>query len=203
MTWGKRRAIVIAVIVLFFIGIFWAASKPPRLMSNSVLVIDAAGAIEEQRPNDFFSALSGSKIPVFHEYLDAIDHARSDARIAGLVVRIGTLQTGWGKLEEIRSHLIDFRKSGKPEICYLGHDGVGNPEYYLASACDKIWLVPTDPVSVHGMMAEALFLRGTLDKLKVVPEFYHIAEFKTASNLFTEKKFTPAHREEVDSLLVS
>jgi len=203
MTWGKRRAIVIAVIVLFFIGIFWAASKPPRLMSNSVLVIDAAGAIEEQRPNDFFSALSGSKIPVFHEYLDAIDHARSDARIAGLVVRIGTLQTGWGKLEEIRSHLIDFRKSGKPEICYLGHDGVGNPEYYLASACDKIWLVPTDPVSVHGMMAEALFLRGTLDKLKVVPEFYHIAEFKTASNLFTEKKFTPAHKEEVETLLHS
>jgi protease-4 len=172
-------------------------------MSNSVLVIEAAGAIEEQRPNDFFSALSNTKTLVLHDYLDAIDQARNDSHISGLVVRIGSLQTGWGKLEEIRSHLIDFRKSGKPEICYLGHDGVGNPEYYLASACDKIWLVPTDPVSVHGMMAEALFLRGTLDKLKVVPEFYHIAEYKTASNMFTEKKFTPEHKEEVETLLQS
>src|SRR5271168_3511889 len=203
MTWGKRRAIVITFIVLFLICFFWATSKGPRLMSNSVLVIDAAGAIEEQRPVDFFSTLSGGKVPVLHDYLDAIDQARNDSHITGLVVRIGSLQTGWGKLEEIRSHLIDFRKSGKPEICYLGHDGIANPEYYLASACDKIWLVPTDPVSIRGMMAEALFLRGTLDKLKIVPEFYHIAEFKTATNMFTEKKFTPAHREEVEGLLHS
>ena len=52
-------------------------------------------------------------------------------------------------------------------------------------------------------MAQATFFRGTLDKLKVVPEFYHIAEFKTAGNTFTEKKFTPAHREEVQGLLTS
>jgi protease-4 len=36
-----------------------------------------------------------------------------------------------------------------------------------------------------------------------VPEFYHIAEYKTAGNMFTEKKFTPAHREEVENLLHS
>jgi protease-4 len=53
------------------------------------------------------------------------------------------------------------------------------------------------------MMAEAIFVRGTLDKLKIVPEYYHIAEFKTAGNTFTEKKFTPAHKEEVESLLHS
>ena len=52
-------------------------------------------------------------------------------------------------------------------------------------------------------MAEAMFLRGTLDKLKIIPEFYHIAEFKTATNMFTEKKFTPPHREEVESVLRS
>ena len=203
MTWGKRRAIIIVVTIAFLVVCVWAASKPPRLPSNSVLVIDAAGVIEEQRPNDFLSALNGNKEPVLHEYLDAVDQARSDPRVDGLVVRIGPLQTGWGKLEEIRSHLINFRTSGKPEICYLGHDGVGNPEYYLATACDKIWLVPTDPLSIHGMMAEALFLRGTLDKLRIVPEFYHIAEYKTAPNVFTEKKFTPAHKEEVETLLRS
>ncbi len=203
MTWGKRRAIVIIVLFVFLILIFWAASKPGiRVASNSVLVIDATGQIEEQRVPDFFSAFNGT-VPVLHDYLDALDNARTDPRITGLVVRIAPLETGWAKLEEIRSHLLAFRTSGKPSICYLGYDGIQNQEYYLASACQQIWLVPTTPVSIRGMMAEAIFVRGTLDKLKIVPEYYHIAEFKTAGNMFTEKKFTPAHKEEVESLLRS
>ena len=203
MTWGKRRAIVIIVLFVFVILIIWAASKPGiRVASNSVLVIDATGQIEEQRVPDFFSAFNGT-VPVLHDYLDALDNARTDPRITGLVVRIAPLETGWAKLEEIRNHLLAFRASGKPSICYLGYDGIQNQEYYLASACQQIWLVPTTPVSIRGMMAEAIFVRGTLDKLKIVPEYYHIAEFKTAGNMFTEKKFTPAHKEEVESLLHS
>lgn len=203
MTWGKRRAIVITAVVLFFVLMVWMVSRPIHVLRKSELVIDAAGAIEEQRPEDIFSAFGGNNTPVLHEYLDAIDSARNDSRITGIVVRIAPLETGWGKVEEIRSHLLNFRKSGKPSLCYLGYDGVGNLEYYLASACQEIWLVPTTPVSIRGMMAEAMFFRGSLDKLKIVPEYYHIAEFKTASNEFTEKKFTPAHREEMESLLWS
>jgi protease-4 len=201
MTWGKRRALVIGFLVLFFIIVIWAASKPARLPSNAVLVIDADGEINEQRAPDFFADLSGGGAPVLHDYLDAIDAARGDSHIRGLVVRVAPLATGWAKLEEIRAHLIEFRKSGKPSICYLGYDGVANPEYYLASACQQVWVVPQSSVIVHGMMAQALFLRGTLDKLKIVPEYYHIAEYKTAGNTFTEKKFTPAHKEEVEGLL--
>ena len=203
MTWRKRRALIIGLVIFFFVLLIWAASKPARLASNSVLVLDADGEISEQRQPDFFTAFSGSRVPVLHDFVDAIDAARTDARIVGVVVRIAPLQTGWGKLEEIRTHLLEFRKSGKPSICYLGYDGIGNPEYYLASACQQVWLVPTAPVNIRGMMAEALFVRGTLDKLKVVPEFYHIAEYKTAGNMFTEKKFTPTHREEVENLLHS
>ena len=205
MTWGQRRAIIIIVLAVFLVVLFFAAMKPSRMIlpSNAVLVIDATGQIEEQRSPDLFSAFSGFTTPVLHDYVDAIDAAAKDSHIAGLVVRIAPLETGWGKLEEIRSHLLAFRKSGKPSICYLGYDGIGNPEYYLATACQQIWLVPTAPVSIRGMMAEALFFRGTLDKLEIVPEFYHIAEYKTAGNTFTEKQFTPAHKEEVEGLLHS
>ena len=202
MTWGKRRAIVIVIVVLFLAGFFWLVWQPARLAPDSVLVIDADGQINEQQQNDLLHALNGYQ-PVLHDYLDAIDAAARDPRIAGIVVRVAPLQTGWGKIEEIRSHLIQFQKSGKPSICYLGYDGIGNPEYFLATGCSQIWLVPTVPVNIRGMMAEALFLRGTLDKLKIVPEYYHIAQYKTATNIYTEKKFTPAHKEEVESLLQS
>ena len=201
MTWGKRRALVIVLVIVAVVIFIVIASQPARVASNSVLVLDVSGEINEQRAMDIFSALGGEFIPVQHDFIDALDTAKSDPHIDALVVKIGPLATGWGKLEEIRSHILAFRTSGKPSICYLGGDGIGNLEYYVASACDKIWLVPTAPVSIHGMMAEALFLRGTLDKLKIYPDYYHIAEYKTASNQLTEKKFTPAHREEVDSLL--
>jgi len=204
MSWTKRRAIIISVIAVVFILIAWAALQPTHIpLAKSVLVIDAQGEITEQRSMDILSALGGSNTPVLHDYLDAIDAARTDPRIVGMVVRIGPLSTGWAKLEEIRSRLIAFQSSGKPSICYLGYDGIENGEYYLASACKQIWLVPSAPVNIHGMMAEATFYRGALDKLKIVPEYYHIAEYKTAGNEYTEKKFTPAHREEVESLLHS
>ncbi|MFZ0967686.1 MAG: S49 family peptidase, partial [Candidatus Acidiferrales bacterium] len=204
MTWGTRRALIIILVLLFaviFIGI--AVSSPVHISSNSVLVLNVDGEIEEQRPTDFFTALNGDATPVLHDFTDELDAAKNDSRISALVVKIGPLATGWGKLEEIHSHLLSFRESGKTSICYLGGDGAGNAEYYVASACSDVWIVPTSEIWVRGMMGEATFLRGALDKLKIIPDYYHIAEYKTASNQLTEKKFTPAHREEVESIVRS
>ena len=208
MTWGQRRTLVIllviaAVVLFIWIVPHWAFTSGGTISSNSVLVLDLNGSIEEQRAADLSSVFFGSQTLVLHEINDAIDSARTDPRIEGLVVRIGPLETGWAKLEEIHSHLLAFHASGKPSICYLGYDGAENAEYYVATGCDQVWLGPSNPLGVRGMMAEATFLRGTLDKLKIVPDFYHIAEFKTATSQYTEKKFTPAHREEVESLLTS
>ena len=208
MTWGQRRTLVIllviaAVVLFIWIVPHWAFSTGETISSNSILVLDLNGSIEEQRAADLSRVFFGSQTLVLHEINDAIDSARTDPRIKGLVVRIGPLETGWAKLEEIHSHLLAFHASGKPSVCYLGYDGEENAEYYTATGCAQVWLGPSNPLGVRGMMAEATFLRGTLDKLKVVPDFYHIAEFKTATNQYTEKKFTPAHREEVESLLTS
>jgi protease IV len=208
MTWGQRRTLVIllvvaAVVIVFWTIPHWSFFAGPAVSWNSVLVLDLSGPIEEQQPPDVSSFFLGSQPLVLHEINDAIDQARSDSRIKGLVVRIAPMDAGWAKLEEIHRHLLDFRVSGKPSVCYLGYDGEENEEYYVATGCDQIWLAPTNPLGVRGMMAEATFLRGTLDKLRIVPDFFHIAEYKTATNELTEKKFTPAHREEVTSLLTS
>src|SRR5262249_26856826 len=46
----------------------------------------------------------------------------------------------------------------------------------------------------------AVFLRGTLDKIGAYPDLHHIGDYKTASNQFTEKTYTAAHREMDQSL---
>lgn len=206
MTWAQRRTLVILFVIVAVVILFWAVPRwsfvsGPAISSNSELVLDLSGSIVEQQPPDISNFLLGSQPLVLHEIDDAIDQARSDSRIRGLVVRIAPMNTGWAKLEEIHQHLLAFRSSGKPSLCYLGYDGEENQEYYVATGCDQIWLVPTNTLDIRGMMAQATFLRGALDKLHVVPNFLHIAEFKAATNEYTEKKFTPAHREEVTSLL--
>src|SRR5262249_14037952 len=85
-----------------------------------------------------------------------------------------------------------------PTIAYLEYGG--EQEFYLATACDKVFLMPTSTLDLTGVASYELFLRGTLDKIGAYPDAMHIGEYKTASNNFTEKTFTPAHREMAESL---
>ncbi len=101
-------------------------------------------------------------------------------------------------MQELREAILDFRRSGKPAVAYL-EDG-GQPDYYLATACERIYLMPSSPLQVTGMATYELFLRGTLDKIGAYADMLHIGEYKTAVNQLTEKTFTPAHREMTTSL---
>jgi protease-4 len=70
----------------------------------------------------------------------------------------------------------------------------------VATACDRIILHPLGWLGINGIGGDVPFLKGALDKLGVRAEFEHVEEYKTAANMFTEKGFTPAHREEMESL---
>src|SRR5919201_6850005 len=115
--------------------------------------------------------------------------------IAGFVVLYVPF---WGKVQEIREAVLDFKKSGKPIYAYLEYGG--DREYYLATAADKVFLMPSSPLDLVGVATYELFLRGTLDKIGATPDLHHIGNYKTAVNTFTQKGFTPAHKEMDESL---
>ena len=76
-----------------------------------------------------------------------------------------------------------------------------NRSYYLASACQTLDMLPKSEFHLHGMMASTTFMRGTFDKLGIYPDFLHIGDYKNATNVYTEKKFTAAHREATKALV--
>ncbi len=104
----------------------------------------------------------------------------------------------WGKVQEVRDAMLDFKKSGKPLYAYLEYGG--DREYYLATAADKVYLMPSTSLDLVGVATYSLFLRGTLDKIGAYPDLRHIGDYKTAVNTFTEKGYTAAHREMDESL---
>ena len=183
------------------IGVLALMMRGPggTLSSRSYLYLDLEGEIPEQPPSELGSFLERQP-PSLRALVDSLDRAAGDPRITAVVVRVSSLpDSGWATVQELRDGITRFRKSGKPAYAYL--EVAGNKEYYLATACSKIYAVPTAILDITGLSAEVTFLRGTLDKLGVQAQFEGVGKYKNAPNQFTEKGFTEPHREQMDALL--
>ncbi len=180
--------------------VYLVATREPMVASRSTLVLRLSGELTEGGPEDGVSGwLTGGRRPTVRGIVDNLRKAKRDPRITGVLVMPSGMQaTYWAKLQEIRDALIDFRKSGKSATAYLEYGG--DREYFLATGCGRIFLVPSSPLDVVGVATYEMFLRGTFDKIGAYPDMYHIGDYKTASNQLTEKGFTPAHREMDESL---
>jgi protease-4 len=187
-------AVLTSAAGLAFVYTFVGGPRP--IPSNATLVLRVSADLPEHQPAGL--PAFWREEPTLNGLIGALRRAKSDARIKGVVVSPGGAAALWGKTQELRDALLEFRRAGKPLIAHLEYGG--NQEYYLASACDKVYLMPSGTLDLAGLASYELFLRGTLDKLGIYPDLVHIGDYKTAVNTFTEEGFTPAHREMATSL---
>jgi protease-4 len=198
---ASRRGVVI-VFVLLTVAVMFSISglvllamltpPVPTVQANSTLDLPLQAPFQEIDRIDLFSPLVDRPLTL-RQTVDVIRRARTDDRVTSLVVRPQAAGALWAQLQEVRSALVDFRASGKPVTAYLEYGGAA--EYYLASAADRVLMMPAGQLDLTGVATYEIFLRGTMDKLGVLPDLLHIGDYKTASNTFTERTFTPAHRE--------
>ncbi len=188
-------AVVVSVTGLAFIGL--AVGRAPQISSNSTLLIDVSGDLLEAEPTSVLGQFFESP-PTVRSVVDALRKAAIDRRVSSVIIRPTSASALWGKVQEIRDAIVDFKRSKKPIIAFLEYGG--DQPFYLASACDKVFLMPTASLDLTGMASYELFLRGGLDKIGAYPDVLHVGEYKTAANTFTERSFTTAHREMTESL---
>jgi protease IV len=183
-----------AVVLMFF-----AASRGPSVPSSATLVLRPGGSLPDVAPDDVMGQVFGRDGNTVRGFIDALAKARRDERVRGVLLMPSTLDLPyWGKVQEMRDAIVAFRKSGKTVTAFLEYGG--DREYYLASAADRVFLLPTSSLDLTGVASYEMFLRGTLDKLGAYADFVHIGDYKAAPNQLTEKGFTPAHREMAQSL---
>ncbi|MFQ5776433.1 MAG: signal peptide peptidase SppA [Terriglobia bacterium] len=198
MALRKGRLILILALVLV-VGLIILGQLQQRVPARTVLKLTIAGLVAEEDWPDFSAEFWEGDVTVFRHLLDALDRARTDDRIAGVSLEVRGVGMSFGKVQELRAKLAEFTASGKFCTSYL--EMGTNRSYYVASACPEVYLTPTSNLLLTGLMGHTTFLRGTLDKLHIHPDYYHIAEYKSAKNILTEKRYTSAHREVVTSLL--
>jgi protease-4 len=201
----RRGLWLVIVLIVFAVSIsafgmlllFSAVGREPRVTGNSTLVLRIGGDLNEMEPGGVLGPFLEGR-PTVRGVVEMLRKAKADKRITSLILKPSGSGALWGKVQEVRDAVADFRRSGKPAIAYLEYGG--EQEFYLATACDKVFLMPSATLDLTGMASYELFLRGTLDKIGAYPDALHIGEYKTASNTLTEHTFTPAHREMAESL---
>jgi protease-4 len=203
-----RRGIAIVFVLLgvafllsmsAFVAMYLLVGRTPSVPANAVLTLEIGGDLAEMAPTDVVTVLTGSRRPTVRGVVDNLHKAKVDKRVSAVFLKLTGFSTPyWGKVQEIREALDDFHSSGKPVYAYLEYGG--DRDYYLATAADKIFLMPSATLDLVGDSSYELFLRGSFDKLGVYPDIHHIGKYKTAANQYTEKSFTESHREMTDAL---
>jgi protease-4 len=198
---------VVGLIVLALVAsalglgaVWYVVSREPSVPQNSTLVLNLDTDLHESSAADVFRRLlGGGEARSLRSVVDALRKAKVDRRVGSVLIVASRLDAPyWGKVQEVRDAILDFRKSGKPAFAYLEY--ADDRIYYLATACTRIYLMPTAQLDVNGVASYELFLRGTLDLVGAYPDFLHVGEYKTAANQYTEKTFTEAHRQMSESL---
>ncbi len=194
------------VVIMAIVGLLSSFLSRQHVPDNVVLEMDLGRGLVEYLPADPVASLMFEKAHTTRDVVDALERAAHDERVVGLLARISPARLGLAQIQEIRDAVNRFRAQGKPALAYaesLGGVGPGNGVYYLATAFDEIHIQPSGGVGLTGLMVESTFFQGTLEKLGIEPRIGSRGKYKNAVNIYTQRKYTPPHKEAVQRVMDS
>ena len=198
--------LVSAAFLAFFAGSLYLVVRGFRgavstVARGSAVEIDLALAFPEESLFGLGGPFFGYETLTFRDLLGGISRAKEDSRIEKLLLHVRPTGLGWGHAAELRDHLMDFKSSGKSLVAFVEYGS--NRDYFLASAADEIFLHPRTVLDLRGVRAQAMFVRGALDKIGVEAEFERFAAYKDAPDMFLRDEMSPESREAIEGLVAT
>jgi protease-4 len=166
------------------------------IKSNQIVEMTIGGEIHEARPGFCLFCPRGKTL---HQIKQEIVHYADDPSVDGLLIKFENPQIGFAQAQQIRRTLEEFKMTGKLLIAY--GDEMSQREYYIASVCDKVYLLPIGVVDLKGLAAVMGYWKGTLDKLGIGAQFVSVRDYKTAANMVLYEDATDAEAEMLNWLL--
>jgi protease-4 len=175
---GVAGLVIAALVVI-------AHDDTPEVETGAALRLPLRGRLVEQLTQDpMTQALDalvggGGEETLLRDVLVGIEQARSDPRIAALVLELDGFDGAWlTKLQDVGRALQTFRRSGKRVVAvgsWLDRDA-----YYLAAHADEILLHPMGAVELEGYAIFANYYKDALEKLKVDVNVFRVGTCKEA-----------------------
>ncbi len=157
------------------------SDRQPNLFSpgkHQIVEIRLRGKIRESEPPFSFFSVGESK--TLQRLRKEIQHYADDPHVDGLLITFENPEIGWAQMQQIRRCLEDFKATGKKLIAYS--EMYSQKDYYLATACDEIHILPVGNVDLKGIAAVMGYWKGALDKLGIGVQVVRRGDYKTAAN---------------------
>ncbi len=190
----RRIVALIALALLAVAGSRLRAAEPPAV---TIAHIRLSGTLDEAPAAE--DPLFGHGGENLRMKLERIKKARDDKSVKALYLEIDGIEAGWGKLDELRRAVADFRKSGKKAFAYL--EGGESRDYLLALSCDEVAMPEPAWLMLTGMRAEVSFYKGLFDKLGIKADMLQMGDFKGAAEPYTRNEMSPPFRKQMETVL--
>ena len=164
---------------------------------NSILVVDLSDPISDKDLHDPFERFDWRKMELktqnnLYNALKAIEYAKDDPQIEGILIRSSGLAMSRTEAQEIRDALKDFRSCGK--FIYAYAENFGQFSYYVASVADSVFMHPMGMLEWQGMSAQNFYLKDALAKWGIEPQIIRHGKYKSAVEPFMENQMSEANR---------
>ena len=152
--------IFMVLLIMAYVFISALFDTEPVVPAHAYLAMPLSGFIQEYKPPDPVGEyLEGSSLDM-KKISQSLKYAAVDDRITGIILEIENIQAGFAKLHELSQQIAAFRQSGKKVLALLN---IALPrDYYLATACDSIYMQPEGTILLTGFVAEVSFYKDLL-----------------------------------------
>lgn len=195
-------AVIVAMLILvLFSGLLLYAKsvEKPDVKKGSYLVLGLEGEIVDYPLGGVTSQIFGGGPGSHAELLENLEKAVVDDRIKGVILKVGPSTLGGAKLQELRQAVRKVQESGKK--VYAFSEFLSTQDYYIASACDSIFMTPSGYLTMTGATSGRLFVKNMLDKLDIKPNIHRIEDYKSAAEMVTRSEMSDESEEQARWLM--
>ncbi len=195
--------ILLFLLVIGSVALYQSDSKPEKNYFGA-LYVDLQGVVVDQvsTPDPFgrmsreLLGTSSSRMQEnsLFDIVDAIRTATTDDRVTGMVLRLDNLVgADQPSLAYIGKAIEEFKTSGKP--VYAIGDSFSQPQYYLASFADDIYLSPQGSIGIFGFSTNSIYYKSLLEKLKISSHIFRVGTYKSAVEPLMRNDMSPEARD--------
>lgn len=201
----RRRFWIVLVLVLGLgLVIYLSRGRGVDVAPGSTLIVEISGPYVEATHPTLLARVLGNTDQPFLSLLSLLALAERDDRIETVILHIRQSTMGWGKASELRAALARLRKAGRMTIAYLELNTTSiNRAYYLATAAEKIYVVPGAVMPMVGLSADYLYFGEMWEKIGIQIASSKVGKYKSAVESMTGREMSDAAREMSNSLLDS
>ena len=152
------------------------------------LHLELRGSAPHQRARIF------GREETLQEWLDALETARHDPRIAGVVVDARRMALSQGKAWEVASALGTLREEGRTVILYVERGGM-NMLHFIGAA-DHVVMDPRGSLTIPGYHIGRTYLADLFDEVGVGVDEFRELEYKSGWEPLSRSEMSEAAREQ-------